>query len=127
MKPLLSIPILALLVGCSVSGPISTRTEKQIPIVPSIETGKQQYRDGQFDSAVATFRGILSGDPTNQAAYYYLNLAYQARYSAWVKTLPLEKQQQLQREWESERLGPRPSTNTTLESPATVPLVSTNK
>ncbi|MEI6195823.1 MAG: hypothetical protein WCS42_16000 [Verrucomicrobiota bacterium] len=127
MKLLLRIPILALLVGCSVSGPTSTRTEKQIPSAPSIETGKQQYSDGQFDSAVATFRAILSGDPTNQAAYYFLNLAYQARYFAWVKTLPLEEQQKLYRHWEAERSGPMPSRNTALKPTVTPALVSTNK
>ena len=127
MKPLLSIPILALLVGCSVSGPTSTRIEKQIPIAPSIETGKQQYRDGQFDSAAATFRAVLSADSTNQAAYYYLCLVNTARYDKWVRSLPLEKQQELQRHWEAEHWGPRPSPNTALEPTATAPLVSTNK
>jgi len=88
MRVFLSIIILALLVGCSTSSPTVTHTESQNVIAPSIAVAKQQYHDGQLDTAALTLRAVLSADPKNQEAYYYLCLVNTARYQKEMASQP---------------------------------------
>jgi hypothetical protein len=94
MRSLLIIFIFALIVGCSTSSPTATRSEKPDAIVPSLAVAKQQYHDGQLDSAALTLRAIVSACPTNQEAYYYLCLVNQVRYAKTVGRQQIEREQQ---------------------------------
>jgi hypothetical protein len=62
------------------NNPIVKLNENDFAIVPSIAVAKQQYKDGQLDSAWVTLKAILRADPNNEEAYYFLNLVNQARY-----------------------------------------------
>ena len=64
-------------------------TQEQIPVVAKakensrtmVQDGKLFYEMGKLDEADAKLNEALKLDPDNQAAFYYLNLVKQARYS----------------------------------------------
>jgi len=78
MKALLSILILACVVGCFTTKPAATGSSEQSSAIPSLKMAEQLYREGQFDSAELALRAILLNDPKNQEARYYLELVYRA-------------------------------------------------
>ena len=121
MKAFLSILITASLAECSTGTSTATRIEKQNPAVPSITTALQQYHDGQLDSALSTLRAILGRDPKNAGAFYYLRLVNTGRYNFWVKSLPLDKQQELNWDWERQHWGPRLSPANAVQPTAATP------
>jgi len=69
--------------------------EEKAKVITLVQDGKLYYEMGKLDEAEATLKQAVKQDPGNQAAYYYLNLIKEARFSEALSKRDVSSRQSL--------------------------------
>ena len=82
MKANLTYPLASLIaacvVGCSTPSPKVASTHQERPIAAQVEDARVCFETGRLEMAEKQLQNVLSAEPDNAKAHYYLDLVHQA-------------------------------------------------